>query len=323
MKWEGKKVLVTGAGGFIGSHLVEELVKKNADVTAFLEYTQNNDLKKLSSLQGQDFRVETGDLKIAATAESAVKGKDVVFHLASHVSIPYSYVRPAEVVYNNTIMATNMAEAARAHGAFLVHTSTSEVYGTARYVPIDEKHPLQPQSPYAASKLAADFIVESYHKSFGLKTVTVRPFNTYGPRQSARAVIPTIITQALMRKEIKLGDLTPTRDFLFVKDTVAGFIKAAESDACGEVINLGTNTEISIGDLAEKIIGICGGGKVVADQQRKRPKNSEVFRLWCDNRKAKKLLVWEPTHTLDAGLKITVDWIRENKSLFNPDAYSI
>jgi NAD dependent epimerase/dehydratase len=323
MDWKGKKVLVTGAGGFIGSHLVEELVKKNADVTAFLEYTQNNDLKKLSSLKGQDFRTETGDLKIAATAQDAVKGKDFVFHLASHVSIPYSYIRPAEVVYNNTVMATNMAEAARANGAFLVHTSTSEVYGTAQYVPIDEKHPLQPQSPYAASKLAADYIVASYHKSFGLKTVTVRPFNTYGPRQSARAVIPTIITQALMGKEIKLGDLSPTRDFLFVKDTVAGFIMAAESGACGEVINLGTNSEISIGDLAEKIIGICGGGKVVSDQKRKRPKTSEVFRLWCDNRKAKKLLGWSPKYNLDEGLRLTAAWIKENMSSYDPGTYCV
>ncbi|MFH0956891.1 MAG: GDP-mannose 4,6-dehydratase [Candidatus Aenigmatarchaeota archaeon] len=323
MKWEGKSVLVTGAGGFIGSHLVEELLKKNADVTAFLEYTQNSDQKKLSALKGQDFKVETGDLKIAATAESAVKGKDVVFHLASHVSIPYSYIRPAEVVYNNTIMATNMAEAARMHGAFLVHTSTSEVYGTAQYVPIDEKHPLQPQSPYAASKLAADFIVASYCKSFGLKTVTVRPFNTYGPRQSMRAVIPTIIVQALKRKEIKLGDLTPTRDFLFVKDTVSGFMKAAESGVCGEVINLGTNSEISIGDLAEKITGICGGGKVVADQKRKRPKTSEVFRLWCDNRKAKELLGWSPRYSLDEGLRLTAGWIKENISAYDPDAYCV
>lgn len=323
MKWEGKKVLVTGAGGFIGSHLVEELVGKNADVTAFLEYTQNNDMKKLSSLKDRDFKVETGDLKVGATADSVVKGKDFVFHLASHVSIPYSYVRPAEVVYNNTIMATNMAEAARMHDAFLVHTSTSEVYGTARYVPIDEKHPPQPQSPYAASKLAADYIVESYYKSFGLRTVTVRPFNTYGPRQSMRAVIPTIIVQALMRKQIKLGDLTPTRDFLFVKDTVAGFMKAAESGICGEVINLGTNSEISIGGLAEKIIGICGGGKVVADDNRKRPSTSEVFRLWCDNRKARKLLSWQPKFSIDEGLRLTVDWIRQNTDKYDPDKYSV
>ena len=323
MKWDGKKVLVTGAGGFIGSHLVEELISRNAEVTAFLEYTLRNDVKKLAYVNADGFHTDVGDLKIAATSSNAVRGKDLVFHLASHVSIPYSYQRPAEVISNNTAMAVNIAEAAREHGADLVHTSTSEVYGTARYVPIDEKHPLQPQSPYAASKLAADHIVEAYYKSFNLPVVTVRPFNTYGPRQSMRAVIPTIIVQALARKEIMLGDLTPTRDFLFVKDTVDGFIRAAESKKYGEVINLGTNSEISIGALAEKIIELCHGGKVVADKKRKRPKNSEVFRLWCDNRKAKRLLGWEPRYKLDDGLKLTIDWIRENISSYNPDVYSV
>ena len=323
MDWSGKKVLVTGGGGFIGSHLVEELKGLGAAVRVADSYTTDNKCGNLEHFDCRGVDIQKGDLTLFATVLDLVKGMDVVFHLASSVSIPYSYLRPTEVILNNVTMALNVFEAARKSGAVVVHTSTSEVYGTARYVPIDEKHPPQPQSPYAASKLAADMIAESYFKSFDAKIVTVRPFNTYGPRQSMRAVIPNIAVQALGSGEIRLGDLRPTRDFVFVKDTVDGFIRAAESGHYGEVINLATGKEISIGDLAGKIVGICGKGKVVDDGARHRPPKSEVMRLLGDGSKAKRLLGWEPKHSLDEGLAETVRWVRRNMASYNTGVYNI
>ena len=256
-----------------------------------------------------------------------IKRQNVVFHLAALIAIPYSYLSPMAYVRTNIEGTTNVLEACREYGVQkIVHTSTSETYGTALYVPIDEKHPMQGQSPYSASKIGADKIAESFYKSFDLPVAVIRPFNTYGPRQSARAVIPTIISQILSgKKRIKLGSLSPTRDFNYVKDTANAFIKIAESDkTVGQVLNAGSNHEISIGDLAKKIIDIIGGKiEIVCDSERFRPKNSEVNRLWADNTKIKQLTGWKPEYTLDAGLKETIDWIKNNMKYFKTDIYNI
>jgi NAD dependent epimerase/dehydratase len=271
-----------------------------------------------------------GDIRNPDALRNAAKGVDVIFHLAAIVSIPYSYVNPREVVETNVLGTMNALIAAMENNVEkIVTTSTSEVYGTAQYVPIDEKHPLQGQSPYSASKIGADKIVESFYRSFDTPVATIRPFNQYGPRQSARAVIPTIITQALTGKTIRLGSLTPTRDFTFVLDTVDAFISIAESPkTVGEVINIGTGTEISIGNLAEKIIKIVDedgrkGISVVSEDKRKRPKKSEVNRLLADITKAKNLIGWQPKTSLDKGLKITTDWISESLQSYRPKTYEI
>jgi len=329
VNWSTKTVLVTGAGGFIGSHLTERLVKEGAKVRAFLHYNSRNDwglLELLSKDILDEIEIFTGDIQDPFAVRKAVSGCEIVFHLASLIAIPYSYIAPQSFVTTNVLGAVNVMEAALKEDVErVVHTSTSEVYGTAKYVPIDEKHPLQGQSPYSASKIGADKIAESYYRSFNLPVATIRPFNTYGPRQSARAVIPTIITQVLKGDKLKLGDLTPTRDLNFVYDTVEGFLKMATvPEAIGEVINIGSGKEISIGDLAKKIMSLIGKDvPIVTEEIRKRPEKSEVQRLLADNSKAKKLLNWQPKYTIDEGLKITIDWISKNLDKYKVDIYNV
>ena len=319
--WSRKKVLVTGAGGFIGSHLIERLIDLGADVKGFVRYNSRNDWGLLEIIPPQkrdSLEIVSGDLQDYDAVYSAAKDVDVIFHLGSLISIPYSYNRPRDTIENNVLSTLNILTAARDLGVEkVVHTSSSEVYGTALYVPIDEKHPLQGQSPYSASKIGADKIAESFFCSFDLPVATIRPFNTYGPRQSARAIIPTIITQAIEQETIKLGSLFPTRDYTYVKDTVNGFIRMAESkSSIGEVINIGSNFEISMGDLAQRISSLLNKDiNIMQDSSRVRPIKSEVKRLWCDNTKAKRLLDWEPQVTLDEGLMETIEWISENKKL--------
>lgn len=330
MNLKGKKVLVTGAEGFIGSHLTERLVELGADVTALVEYNSFNNWGWIDTFDKEvlnNIRVETGDIRELDGMNRIIKGQEVVFHLAALIAIPYSYLSPMAYVRTNVEGTTNVLEACRNHDVQkIIHTSTSETYGTALYVPIDEKHPMQGQSPYSASKIGADKMAESFYRSFNMPIATLRPFNTYGPRQSARAVIPTIISQVLAGKnEIKLGSLTPTRDFNFVKDTAEAFVKVAESDkTIGEVINAGSNYEISIGDTVKKIIDIIGRDvKIICDDERIRPEKSEVNRLWADNTKIKELTGWAPNYSIDAGLAETVNWIKENMQYYKPDIYNV
>ncbi|MFN8384172.1 MAG: SDR family NAD(P)-dependent oxidoreductase [Anaerolineales bacterium] len=329
MNWSGKKVLVTGAGGFIASHLVERLVSEGAQVRAFVRYNSRNDVGMLKQIPSDVFaqlEIMHGDLRDVEAVRSAVKGVDTVFHLGALIAIPYSYVNPREVFDVNVMGTMNVMMAARDFGVRrVVHTSTSEVYGTAKYVPIDEAHPLQGQSPYSASKIGADKIAESFYRSFEVPTVTLRPFNTYGPRQSTRAVIPTIITQALTSDEVKLGSLDPSRDFTFVVDTANGFLRVAEAEnVLGEEINLGNDNTIRIGDLVEKIFFIIGKTpKVVLDAQRIRPGKSEVMKLWASNEKAKRMIGWEPRISLDEGLRATIEWISAHIDLYRPGQYTV
>lgn len=330
MRWQGTSVLVTGAGGFVGSHLTERLVEHGARVRAFVRYNSRNDRGLLEALPEQklaEVEVIAGDLRDVDAVRRAAQGSVVIFHLGSLVAIPYSYVHPRETIETNLMGALNVMSAARESGAErVIHTSTSEVYGTARYVPIDEKHPLQGQSPYSASKIGADMVAESFHRSFGVPVTIVRPFNTFGPRQSARAVIPTIITQALAPgSQIVLGSLHPTRDYTYVDDLVDAFLKAAESpSSIGETINIGSNFEISVGDIATNVLSIVGASKqIVQDERRVRPPKSEVERLWCDNSKAKRLLGWEPRTGFEEGLRKTVEWISANMELYKVDLYNM
>ena len=327
MNWSDKKVLVTGAGGFIGSHLTERLIELGAKTRAFVRYSSTGSWGWLDhSPLKNDVDVVLGDIRDQDTVVNALAGIDVVFHLAALIAIPYSYQAPLSYVRTNVEGTLNVLQAAqRVESEIVVHTSTSEVYGTARSVPIDENHPLQGQSPYSASKIGADKIAESFHLSFGLPVVTVRPFNTFGPRQSARAVIPTIITQALNGSEIRLGNLEPTRDLNFVKDTVEGFIKAAESPkAIGETINLGSGREISIGDLALLILKQMNLDiPITLEGVRVRPENSEVDRLCADSRKGQTILGWAPKYTLEEGLAATVEWIRENSEQYRTGIYVV
>ena len=327
MNWSGKKVLVTGAGGFIASHLVEDLLQRCASVRAFVRYNSRGDIGLLSQLEPQDLKaveVIAGDLRDLPALQQAAKGVDLIFHLGALIAIPYSYLHPAEVVETNVLGTLNVLLAARELGiAKVVHTSTSEVYGTAQRIPIDESHPLQGQSPYSASKIGADKLAESFYCAYELPVVTVRPFNTYGPRQSARAVIPTIISQALTRDELHLGSLETRRDFTYVTDTVAGFILAAEARGVeGQVVNLGTGSEVSVGELVQVIGRILGRElRVVQESARLRPEKSEVMRLLSDNRKARAKLGWQPQVSLQQGLSQTVEWIRRNIQLYRPDDY--
>lgn len=330
MDLRGKKVLVTGAEGFIGSHLTETLVQLGADVTALVQYNSFNNWGWIDTFDKEvlnSIKVETGDIRELDGMNRIIKGQEVVFHLAALIAIPYSYLSPMAYVRTNVEGTTNVLEACRSHDVQkIIHTSTSETYGTALYVPIDEKHPMQGQSPYSASKIGADKMAESFYRSFNMPIATLRPFNTYGPRQSARAVIPTIISQILAGKnEIKLGSLSPTRDFNFVKDTAEAFIKVAESDrTIGEVINAGSNYEITIGDTVKKIIDIIGKDvKIICDEERIRPEKSEVNRLWADNTKIKELTDWTPKYSIDEGLAETVAWIKENMKHYKPDIYNV
>lgn len=324
------KVLVTGSDGFIGSHLTEELVKKGYQVRAFVYYNSFNNWGWLDTLPKdimKNVEVFQGDIRDPNGVEEAVKGVDAVFHLAALIAIPFSYHSPDTYVDTNIKGTLNILQAAKRHDIRRVLvTSTSEVYGTAQYVPIDEKHPFQGQSPYSATKIGADRLAESFYRSFGLPVTIVRPFNTYGPRQSARAVIPTIITQLLAGKmEIKLGSLTPTRDFNYVKDTVNGFISIYESDkTVGEEINIATQKEISIGQLAEELIRqINPEAKIVCDEERLRPEKSEVNRLLGCNEKIMQLTKWRPQYSLEEGLKDTIVFLKENLNKYKIDIYNL
>jgi NAD dependent epimerase/dehydratase len=328
MEWKNTKVVVTGAAGFIGSHLVEHLLELGADVTAFVRYNSRNDAGLLEILgeKKKDIRIVSGEIRELETVRKVVAGADVVFHLAALVGIPYSYVHPNEVVEVNTIGTLNVLTAAKdAAIRKVVITSTSEVYGTAVSVPISEKHPKQPQSPYSASKIAADAIALSFYNAFDLPVAVVRPFNTYGPRQSDRAIIPTLISQALSKNEIEIGNTKPTRDFTYVTDTVEGFIQVAESDKCvGQEVNLGSGQEVSIGELAKKVAALCGRNvQIIQSKERFRPSKSEVERLLADNSKVRELTGWRPKVDFEEGLKRTIAWIRENMGMYEPDAYQI
>ena len=325
--WSGKKVLVTGGGGFIESHLVEKLVELGAKTRALVHYNARGSWGWLDqSPRVNDVEVIAGDICDAECVASATKDAEVVFHLAALIAIPYSYTAPESYVRTNVVGTLNALQAARRMNvARFLHTSTSEVYGTARQVPISEEHPLQGQSPYSASKIGADKIVESFYTSFDVPAVTVRPFNTFGPRQSARAVIPTIITQLLAgATKIKLGSLHPTRDLNFVANTVEGYIAAAEKPAAiGQTINLGSNREITIGDLAQLIIRTVGvSAEIESDAARIRPANSEVERLLADNTRARKLLGWEPRISLEDGLQQTIEWLRKNQHWYRAGIYA-
>jgi|TARA_B100001964_G_C14240662_1_gene604831 NAD dependent epimerase/dehydratase len=326
MKWKNKKILVTGAGGFIGSHLVERLTSMQADVTCFVRYTSLNSWGFLDDIPNRkSLNIISADLKDSDAVRKAVKNNDMVFHLAAAVSIPHSYDFPREHLQTNIMGTFNVLSAAREFSIKkLVHLSSSEVYGTALEVPIKENHPLQGQSPYSATKIAADKLAESFYLSYDVPVAIARPFNTFGPRQSARAIIPTIITQALSSNKILIGNEKPTRDLNFVENTVDGIIGAAQSEkSVGEVINLGSGTDISIGELAKKILSLSGkSAKIVQDKQRFRPEKSEVMRLVADNTKAKKLLGWEPKISLDEGLRKTIEWISNNLNLYKAELYN-
>lgn len=324
------KILVTGSGGFIGSHLTEELIKKGYQVKAFVHYNSFNNWGWLDTLHEdimENAEIFQGDIRDPNGVEQAMKGVDAVFHLAALIAIPFSYHSPDTYVDTNIKGTLNVLQAARKMGTKrVIVTSTSEVYGTAQYVPIDENHPFQGQSPYSATKIGADRLAESFYRSFGLPVTIVRPFNTYGPRQSARAVIPTIITQLLTGKtEIKLGSLTPTRDFNYVKDTVNGFISIYESDkTVGEEINIATQREISIGELAAELIRqINPKAKIVCDEERLRPEKSEVDRLLGCNEKIIRLTDWRPQYFLEEGLRETIAFLEGNMDKYKTDIYNL
>ena len=325
--WHGKRVLVTGAGGFIGSHLTERLVKTGADVSALVHYNAIGSSGWLdSSPVRDDLQVIAGDICDRDSVYQAIKGVHVVFHLAALIAIPYSYRSPTSYVRTNIEGTLNVLQASReAQVERVIHTSTSEVYGTAQYVPIDESHPLQGQSPYSASKIGADKLVESFHRSYDLPAVTIRPFNTFGPRQSERAVIPTIISQCLTQKVVKLGNVEPTRDLNYVANTVEGFLLAASAQAAiGRTINLGSGREISIGDLARLIAKLSGRSITIQhENQRVRPQNSEVDRLIADCTQARKLLKWQPAIDLEAGLKMTIEFIQNNPERYQSNGYVV
>jgi NAD dependent epimerase/dehydratase len=330
MSWSGKRVLVTGAGGFIGSHLAEELARQGARVRAMLHYDsrpQRGNLELADPELVAGMEIVAGDVADPHFMIRAVEGCDAVFHLAALIGIPFSYVAPSAYVQTNVAGTVNVMEACRLHKTpRLVHTSTSECYGTARYTPIDEEHPLQGQSPYSASKIAADKLAESFHLSFELPVVVLRPFNTYGPRQSARAVIPTILSQLLSgRKELVLGDASPVRDMNYVGDTVAAFLAAATADpALGQVINAGSGQGATIGEIAELAMRITGRPlPVQADPRRQRPTGSEVWKLIANNDKAKRLTGWSPQVTLEEGLQRTARFVRDHLDFYRPGEYAV
>ena len=330
MNIKNKNVVITGAGGFIGSHLTEELVRKGANVKAFVHYNSRNDWGLLEVLE-KDVRdkieVVAGDITDPFFVKTTTKDADIVFHLAALIGIPYSYVAPESYVNVNIKGTLNVLQAGLDNGVEkIVHTSTSETYGTADYVPIDEAHPMKGQSPYSASKIGADKMAESYYRSFDLPVATIRPFNTFGPRQSARAIIPTIISQALTMDEVHVGSLSPVRDLTFVKDTVNGFIEiGASKRSIGEVTNIGTGSGVTIGELLQRILRILGKEdmRVVEDADRVRPDKSEVMELICDNSKAKQLFSWNPQYSLDDGLAETIEWMREYTNLYKTDKYVV
>ncbi len=330
MLWQGKRVLVTGAGGFIGSHLVELLCKSGAKVRAFVHYNSRSDIGNLRFLPRKAFNlveVLFGDVRDNGSVDQAVSGCECVFHLAALIGIPYSYLAPRSYVDTNVGGTLNVLEAVRRHRIpRMVHTSTSEAYGTAQYEPIDENHPLQGQSPYSASKIGADMLAESYHRSFGLAVTTLRPFNTYGPRQSARAVIPTIISQLLSGKDsVRLGSLDPERDLTFVEDTARAFVAAAESEGIiGKTVQIGNGKSITIGKLAEMLVAMINpGARITCDEKRVRPANSEVMKLICDYSKAEAEMGWRPTVLLTEGLGRTIEFIRKQMDCYATETYTV
>ncbi len=330
MRFEGKTVVVTGAGGFIGSHLVEQLIGEGARVRAMLRYTsrgQRGCLEHLPAAALDQVDVTLGDVRDFDAVREVMRGADAIFHLAALIGIPYSYEHPQEVIDTNILGTSNVLIAAKELGTRerVVLTSTSEVYGSAVRVPMDEEHPLQAQSPYSATKIAADALGVSFHRSFGLPVTIVRPFNAYGPRQSARAVIPTIISQAVAGGPLRLGTLDTTRDFTYVADTARGFVAVAESDAAlGEVVNLGSGMEVSIREIVRKVGEIVGCElRVEGDGQRLRPAKSEVSRLHSDSSKAARLAGWRPEVSLDAGLRRTAEWIGAHMDLYRPREYAV
>ena len=328
--WDKTKVLVSGASGFIGSHLTECLVKDGSCVKAFVLYNSRNDWGNLEYLPNEildKIEIIPGDLTDPFSVEKAVEGVDMVFHLGSLIAIPYSYIAPWQFISTNVQGTVNILEASRKFSVRkIIHTSTSEVYGTAIYTPIDEGHPLQAQSPYSASKISADKMAESYYRSFDLPVSIVRPFNTFGPRQSARAVIPTIISQAITSKIIKIGSLEPVRDLTYVEDTVDGFLAVARSDqVIGEVVSIGNGKGISINDLVHLIMEIMGkeDTEIISENDRIRPEKSEVFELICQNRKARELCSWGPKCSLREGLQKTIVWIENNLDRIKPHIYNV
>jgi len=329
MDFKAKKVLVTGATGFIGSRLVDRLVALGADVRAFVHYNSRSDYGLLELLPEdvlEAVEIAPGDLKDGEAVRRSVKGCEIVFHLGALTAIPYSYRNPYDMVQTNVSGTANVLNAALEYGvARIVHTSTSETYGTAQYQPIDELHPLVGQSPYSASKIGADKLAESYYLSFDMPVATIRPFNTYGPGQSARAVIPTIVSQALAGDTIRIGSTDPKRDFNYVDDTVAGFLAVASNDAAlGEVINIGSGRTVSIAHVIEEISRILGKKfEIVTDPARIRPEKSEVGLLLADTRKAERLLGWKPEVPLEEGLRRTVEWIAAHRDRYKPQLYNV
>ena len=319
MDWTTKKVLITGADGFIGSHLTQSLIARGARVKAFVMYNSFNTWGWIDTFAPSDKEavdVVCGDIRESDILKQALKDVDIVFHLAALIAIPYSYKSPSSYIKTNIEGTLNLLQAGLDCGVEkIIHTSTSEVYGTAHYTPMDEKHPLQGQSPYSASKIGADMIAESFYRTFNLPVTTVRPFNTYGPRQSARAIIPTLILQMLKGTTIRIGSLHPIRDFTYVSDTVEGFIKAAETDGInGKVINLGSNKGISIGDLTSTLTKILEQEVTIeCEEDRVRPPHSEVNQLICDNQRAHQLIGWQPMVHLEEGLSKTIEWFRKNQ----------
>jgi len=330
VRFEGKTVVVTGAGGFIGSHLVERLAGEGAHVRALLRYTSRGQRGCLDDVSDEILReteITLGDVRDFDAVREITRGADAVFHLAALIGIPYSYAHPQEVIDTNIIGTSNVLLAAKELGHLerVVLTSTSEVYGSAIRVPMDEEHPLQAQSPYSATKIAGDALGLSFARAFGVPVTVVRPFNAYGPRQSARAVIPTIITQALTGSALRLGALDTTRDFTFVADTARGFIAVASAEAAvGEVVNVGSGTEVSIGEIVRRVAKIVGRELTVeGDAQRRRPEKSEVSRLLSDSSKAARLAGWTPEVSLDEGLTLTTDWMRDHMGLYRPAEYAV
>ena len=328
MDWTTKKVLITGADGFIGSHLTERLISLGARVRAFVLYNSFNTwgwIDTFSSGEKEAVDIVCGDIRETDLLKQALGDVDIVFHLAALIAIPYSYASPSSYIKTNVEGTLNLLQTGMECGVEkIIHTSTSEVYGTAQYTPIDEKHPLQGQSPYSASKIGADMVAESFYRSFNLPVTTVRPFNTYGPRQSARAIIPTLILQMLKGTTLRVGSLHPIRDFTYVSDTVEGFIKTAETDGVnGKVINLGSNQGISIGELADTLAKIMGQEITIeCEEERVRPPHSEVNRLLCNNQRAKELIKWQPAVKLAEGLSKTIHWFKENQPAYKSDLYN-
>lgn len=323
------RALVTGAAGFIGSHLTQRLVEDGHRVRVFVRYNSQNNWGWLDVLPPsviREIEVHRGDLKDPEAVRKAVEGMEVIYHLAALISIPYSYVNPLDLVQTNVLGTANVLNACVSSKSLvkLVHTSTSEVYGSALFTPITEEHPLQAQSPYSASKIAADKLAESYHRSFGLPVATIRPFNTFGPRQSSRAIIPSLIVQALRGETVRVGSLDPIRDFCFVADTVSGFLAVASAEgSSGKVLNIGTGTGIAIGQLVQTILKMLESkAEVVVEQSRRRPDRSEVMELVCDASRAKAVTGWTAGVSLDAGLRETIAWMRENQQRYKSEIYN-